>query len=170
MFDDTEAEYIMSLVTKFLIGVLLGMVIGMWLFTPEADASAAVPPGELFAIVSEVEHKAPVYLMDADLVLAVIEVESGFNYKKTGSNGEIGLMQLLPIYFPKARHDLTTNIEQGIAYMGFVRENCPVKRDFTWLICYNQGLSRTPKHPKLLPYYKRIMSVYKKNKAKGQHP
>lgn len=116
------------------------------------------------AIYMAVQEQARVYKLDPDLVLAVIKVESDFNPYKRGSHGEIGAMQLMPAYFPEAKYEITNNIQYGVAYLSFVRANCPVKDDFEYVICYNNGVNRHPKHPKLHKYYKRVMAAYKQIK------
>lgn len=157
------SDVVMALITRFLVYLVLGLFIGYFFFSP-SDAKAS----EKALVTSVVKEKAMAHKVDPQLVLAVIEVESMFNRNKTGPRGEIGLMQLLPAYFPNAKHDIMGNIELGISYMAFVKNNCPVKRDFLWISCYNSGIHRRPKHPELLPYYKRIMSVYKRNKIQAE--
>lgn len=116
------------------------------------------------AIYMAVQEQAKVYHMDPDLILAVIKVESDFNPYKRGSLGEIGLFQLMPAYFPEAKYEITNNVQYGVAALSFSRANCPAKKDFTWVICHNTGVNRHPKHPELLPYYKRVLAAYKQIK------
>lgn len=152
---------------RFLIGFLFGIAIGTALFLA-SDAKAATN-GEIFAITTEVEHLSRVYQMDPALVMAVIDVESHFNVRQRGSHGEVGLMQLRPNFFPGVAYDIRGNIETGVSYLSFVRANCPTKVDNTWITCYNNGISRKPKYPKLLPYYKAVMNAYKKYSTAEVH-
>lgn len=161
---DQDLENAVFLIIKFFVGIAIGYVIGMFLFTPvQADTITAE------TIVKEVHRQSAVYAMDPDLALAVIEVESNFDPNKTGLKGEIGLFQLLPVYFPTAKHDLTTNIKLGILYLRFVKQNCPVKEGLTYVICYNQGLTKKPKHPLKHPYYMKVMSAYEKIKVQNRY-
>lgn len=133
------------------------IIVGIFLFLSGAEAKGLDYRPAIYVAVQE---QARVYKLDPDLVLAVIKAESDFNPYKRGSRGEIGLMQLMPAYFPEAKYEIANNIQYGVAYLSFVRANCPVKDDFEYVICFNQGVSRHPKHPKLHKYYKRVMAAY----------
>src|SRR5690349_7941367 len=81
--------------------------------------------------------------LDPLLVLAVIERESGFQVKKRGTHGEIGLMQIKPrtarwlAHLKRLRwdgertlEDPVKNIEVGFAYLAHLRETFPSERLF----------------------------------------
>lgn len=153
------------LIGYFVLGIMLGYLLGMILFLPSARASYQVSPATRFLIVNEVEQQARAYKMDPDIVLAVITVESNWNPYRKGKHGEIGLMQLLPEYFPTAKvGDVDGNIRLGVKHLAFVRAHCPARHELTWLTCYNNGVNRRPKHPTLHPYYKKVMNAYQEIK------
>jgi soluble lytic murein transglycosylase-like protein len=101
------------------------------------------------------------YNIDPRLVMAVIEVESNFNHKAVGPQGEIGLMQLHPRYFPTAQFNISHNVRVGVKHLAFMRKNCPHKKHKTWLICYNRGFKKT-KNPYNNSYYKKVMKAYRR--------
>lgn len=149
---------------RLFIGFVLGVAIGTALFYG-LSANAASTSGQRLAIYMEVEQQSRAYRIDPDLVLAVIQVESGFDPQKLGSKGERGLMQLMPVYFPDARFDIHKNIQLGVAHLSFARANCPTKKRLTWIDCYNTGVNRHLKYPTLLPYYKAVMKAYHERKT-----
>lgn len=156
--------YVLIGLLRLFIGFLFGVAIGSAILISTSKADT-VTPGQKLAIYIEAERQGAVYGLDPDLIMAVIQVESGFDIQKLGSKGERGLMQLMPIYFPEAKFDIHKNIELGVAHLSFVRANCPVNKNFTYVICYNQGLSHKPKHPTLHPYYKAVMHAYEARKT-----
>ncbi|WP_437594410.1 lytic transglycosylase domain-containing protein [Sorangium sp. So ce1000] len=68
--------------------------------TPEAAPALSVQPGsgttEDFPYASYVREAAKVYSLPAELILAVMKTESGFNPKAVSRAGAMGLMQLMP--------------------------------------------------------------------------
>jgi len=128
--------------------LFLGIAIGMFMFkaTARGDNSNST-------VVTIVRESAK-HNIDPKLVAAIIKVESNWNVNAKGSVGEVGLMQMHP------RFHKDTSIRAGIEYLAFVRKHCPYKENLTWVSCYNQGLTKHPKHPELLPYYKKVMSEY----------
>ena len=117
------------------------------------------------AAVHAVELEAK-YGIEAELVLAIIQVESNFKVGAVGrSHGEVGLMQLHPKYFPMAKFDVKTNIETGVKHLASIRNKCQRKYGKAWLVCYNIGHNRAAKlNAKQLPYYKKVMAAYGKEK------
>lgn len=112
--------------------------------------------------------------VDPVLVQAVIDVESSGNPKARGPFGEIGLMQLSPKAFPqyKARilFDPAINVRLGTEHLNKMKALCEDKlsmpgHPYTFVICYNQGPTRTPRHPELHPYYKKVMKAYQRRLA-----
>lgn len=107
------------------------------------------------------------YGVDPALAMSVIQVESGFNAQAVGEHGEIGLMQLMPEYFPVSREalfDPRTNIKLGIEHLAEAQKQCKHNQDNSWIVCYNLGVSKgnSIRYPKLFPYYKRVMLQYKR--------
>ncbi|WP_456380257.1 transglycosylase SLT domain-containing protein [Thiolapillus sp.] len=82
------------------------------------------------AIVSLVEKLSREYGLDANLVLSVIRVESGFNIRAQSLKGASGLMQLIPAtavrFGVKDIWDVEQNIRGGMAYL-------------RWLLAYFKG-------------------------------
>jgi soluble lytic murein transglycosylase-like protein len=68
-----------------------------------------------------VHRLAPEYHLDPRLVVAVIEVESGFNPKAKSPKGAMGLMQLMPEtarrFGVKNPWDPLQNLRGGMAYL-----------------------------------------------------
>lgn len=156
--DFRTKEYIWSLIFKFFMGIIIGYTIGLYLFTPvRADT-----------IKQSVQYHSRTYNIDPDLVMAIIKVESNFNPKAVGAHGEIGLMQLRKGFFPGAEESVDKNIQLGVAYLSFVQVNCPHKTGLLFVYCYNQGISRKPKHPHLLPYVRKVSRAYKEIKKARQ--
>lgn len=97
--------------------------------------------------------------MDPKVALAIAQVESNFNPKAIGTQGEVGVFQLHPRVFPSAKY-LTNEqrIKMGITHLLWWQKHCPVKDGYTWVVCYNAGY-RKPKYPLLMPYYKRVVAA-----------
>lgn len=72
-------------------------------------------------IEKSIELSAKKYGVDADLVRAVIKVESNFNPKVTSSAGAKGLMQLMPqnyeMYGLSDPYDIEKNIDAGVKHL-----------------------------------------------------
>jgi hypothetical protein len=101
--------------------------------------------------------------IDPALVAAIIDVESKFNVEATGAIGERGLMQLHPKYFEgDAYYDPNLNIESGIKLLKTNRKYCHLKLDFSWVICYNQGISGALRvqNPEQNIYYQKVLKAY----------
>lgn len=107
------------------------------------------------------------------LAVAVATVESNLNPSAIGGQDEQGLFQLKPSTYPKinkkALLNPKTNIELGVRYLAWVRDNCKHKQDNTFLVCFNYGIKNAEhvRYPKQFPYYKKVMKAMKEFK-KGQ--
>lgn len=99
--------------------------------------------------------------MDPVLALAVAEVESDFNPRRTGKHGEIGLFQLHPKFHPDASYDVKANVTKGIRTLIYWQQNCPNKANLTWVTCFNGGFRRL-RSPETAPYYKKVMLRYRR--------
>lgn len=141
---------------------LTAAIIFLSLCTSTVARAGASP---LPVIKKAVSEAAAFYKIDPKLVLAVIQVESSFNPRARGDVGEVGLMQLHPRFFPDADFDIHRNIWQGTEFLAYVRENCPQKRDLTWINCYNVGFKYRFLHPKKFNYYQKVMKAYREQKT-----
>ncbi len=145
----------------FLRGVVIGIILGtasafLVRYHARADVNKTV-----VAIVQESQRHG----IDPLLVAAIIKVESNWNVNAIGSSGEVGLMQLLPKYHT-AESDPVKNVKEGISYLAYLRKNCPSKD--AWIVCFNNGVSRNPKHPKLNVYYKKVIREYETLKSQAR--
>lgn len=125
--------------------------------------------GPIFNLVNKL---APRYEVDADLVMAFIAVESGFNVKATSPKNAQGLMQLIPETAKRFRvknaYNAEDNIKGGLAYLqwllAFFQGNIELVA-----AAYNAG-ERTvekykgvPPYPETQNYVQKIASLYKKS-------
>lgn len=102
------------------------------------------------------------YKISKQLVMAIIEVESGFNQYSIGQAKEVGLMQLHPKYHKNVSFNIDKNIRQGVKYLAFVKRKCQRDLGGAWFICYNNGPYRRPLQPKKFPYYVKVVRVMRK--------
>lgn len=106
-------------------------------------------------VKKEIRVTAKRYGIDPKLALAIARVESGFNPNAVGKLGEVGVFQLMPYNVCSK-----SNVECGIRLLKQYRIECKDMGE-AWFICYNNGVNRRPKHPKLFPYYKKVMLALK---------
>ena len=115
---------------------------------------------------------APDYDIDAELVLAVIEVESSFNARARSPKNARGLMQLLPA---TARRfgvtdiwDPAQNLMGGMAYLRWLLNHFQGDLDRS-LAAYNAGEHAVKRHGGIPPYretrdyVKRVKHLYTSN-------
>lgn len=106
---------------------------------------------EVRTIVGELCSK---YKMDTNLVMAVIDVESGFNSEAVSSAGAQGLMQIMP----ETGKDLAlddpfdprANIDAGIRYLRQLMNTFPDRRHA--VAAYNAGPNAVKKYGGIPPY------------------
>ncbi len=108
--------------------------------------------------------------IDPDLVHALVKHESNYNPNAIGLVGEVGLLQIRPEYVPETPEQLKdpcTNLKRGIQLLKHARRYCKHQKDDTWINCYNVGIvgGNRINHPKLFPYYKNVISIYRRNNA-----
>lgn len=101
--------------------------------------------------------------IDPRITQAVIKTESNWNTQAVGLLNEQGLMQVRPEHVPVSiaqLRDPCTNIKYGTLILKRAMEKCKHQAENTWVTCYNMGVAgaRKLKHPKLSPYYKKIVS------------
>ncbi len=116
------------------------------------------------------------YGIDENVVLAIIQTESGFNNSETSSKGAIGLMQIMPetaeyisVMKGGVRYNLNdpeTNIDFGVYYYKYLLEK--FKSEDVAICAYNAGEStvlkwfnggfdvKNIKYKETLNYYKRV--------------
>lgn len=112
---------------------------------------------------------APGYGIDADLVLALIEVESRYNPRARSPKNARGLMQLLPgtarRFGVKDIWDPFQNLMGGMAYLRWLFDHYQGDLDLS-LAAYNAGEHAVKKHGGIPPYretrhyVKRIKNIY----------
>lgn len=125
------------------------------------------------AIIAMISYYATMHGIDPKLAVSVAMVESSLKVNAVGPKGEVGLFQVRPELFkhiPKdklMKPEINTII--GVQHLAWNKKYCPHKEDKTWLVCYNYGIgnAKKVKHPKLFPYYKKVMAKMDKFK-KGE--
>ena len=126
-------------------------------------------------IESWVRQIAKHYTIDPQLVLAVIEAESGFNAKALSPKNAQGLMQLIPStakrFGIKNAWDPYQNIKGGTAYLHWLLRHFNGDLKLV-LAAYNAGENAVHRYNGIPPYketqhyVERIIATYRKN----QHP
>lgn len=104
------------------------------------------------------------YGVSYDLVMAIIEVESGFNVNALGGKGEIGLMQILPSIHGPVSFDVDSNIDTGVRYLSDVRSICSNRAPNSWWVFYNYGPYRGIESPRATSYYRKVSKALSEKK------
>lgn len=108
-----------------------------------------------------INEAAAAYKIRPKLLKAIVKVESNGNPKAIGkSHGEVGLMQLNPRYFPKATHNIRDNLNTGARYLAALKKQKKDLYGCAFFVAYNVGPNIKLKHPKLHPYFKKVLAVY----------
>jgi hypothetical protein len=118
------------------------------------------------ALLHAVLYYSSMFGVDPRLAQSVIKAESNWQVDAVGLANEQGLMQLHPKYFKGDIQDPFVNIKMGIKYLATTKKLCKHRMDFTYLVCYNQGISggSLVMNPKQDKYYQRVMKEYRKLK------
>lgn len=124
---------------------------------PKEDAGCPLPDRQpdLATIQTWVNILAPSYGLDANLLLAVIEVESGFNPDARSPKDARGLMQLLPSTARRFEvediHDPFENLLGGMAYLRWLLDHYEGNLNLT-LAAYNAGEHIVERYGGIPPY------------------
>ena len=106
-------------------------------------------------IARMVRSMAPKYRLDPNLVLAVIEAESGFNPKARSPKNAQGLMQLIPAtasrFGVKDAWDPEQNLHGGMAYLRWLLDHFDGDVKLA-LAGYNAGEGAVERHGGVPPY------------------
>jgi len=97
----------------------------------------------------------------ADLVRAVMQVESGFNPYARSPKGAMGLMQLMPAtakqYGVRNAFNPTENVRAGVAYLRELLDRYQDNEELA-LAAYNAGPGAVDKHGQTVPPYRETQS------------
>lgn len=118
------------------------------------------------ALLHAVLYYSSMYGVDPRLAQAIIKVESNWQVNAVGLANERGLFQLHPKYFKGEIQDPFVNIKMGIKYLAITKKQCKHHVDFTYVVCYNQGITGGSGvvNPKQDKYYKRVMNFFRRKK------
>ena len=133
--------------------------------TPAVRATRQAVPDVAEPFEPLVQEHAGRHGLRADLVRAVIQVESGFNPKATSPKGAMGLMQLMP---GTARelgvvdaYDPAENIRGGTMYLRQLLDRYDGKEELA-LAAYNAGYTAVDRHGRQVPPYDETQNYVKK--------
>lgn len=104
-----------------------------------------------------IRRHASNYGVRADLVRAVIQVESGFNPRARSPKGAVGLMQLMPTTAAALgvadRYDPAENIRGGVAYLSHLLRQYEGNEELA-LAAYNAGPQAVERYGNEVPPYR----------------
>jgi hypothetical protein len=116
-------------------------------------AKAAAPPGPVVPFGELIDRFSTEHGVDAQLVRAVIQVESAYRNTARSRKGAMGLMQLMPDtarqYGVKDPYDPASNIEGGVKHLKALLQRLP--RDLA-LAAYNAGEAAVQRSHGIPPY------------------
>ena len=123
-----------------------------------------------------IDAAANAYGHDADLLRAIIQVESGFDAKAVSSKGAIGLMQVMPATAARlgladpdrALFDPEANVRTGARYLRQLMDTFDGRPDLA-VAAYNAGegavqryAGRVPPFPETQAYVRDVMTAYER--------
>ncbi|HEY0746797.1 MAG TPA: lytic transglycosylase domain-containing protein [Steroidobacteraceae bacterium] len=120
---------------------------------------------------SIIEHAAVAAAIEANLLRAVIVVESGFNSRAVSKRGAVGLMQLMPATASRFGvldpYDARQNVHGGARYLKFLMDRFGHDIRLA-LAAYNAGEEavvrnggQIPPYSETMAYVPRVMKIYK---------
>ena len=133
---------------------------------------SAAMPGQNNKMQAEqwADHYATVYQVPAELVHAIIEVESGWRPDAVSPKGAAGLMQLMPAtaaaFGVRNRYDIEQNIRGGVAYLAHLMRQFRGELRLV-VAAYFAGESRIAarglrySNPDVYRYVRRVGSIYR---------
>ena len=112
-----------------------------------------------------IEHHASANRVRADLVRAVIQVESGFNRYARSHKGAMGLMQLMPATAAELGvgdpYDPAQNIAAGVSYLRGLLERFGYNEELA-LAAYNAGPGAVERYGQRVPPYRETRDYVQK--------
>src|SRR5579871_125834 len=124
-------------------------------YSPDTDELTRGREISQESVDSAVEAAAARHGVDANLVRAVIKVESNFNPRAVSRKGAMGLMQLMPgtakSMNVKNAFDPRQNVDAGVRHLKSLLENYNGKLELS-LAAYNSGSGAVEKHKGVPPY------------------
>jgi soluble lytic murein transglycosylase-like protein len=118
----------------------------------ETRSATRAKPNPYLPLIHESAQR---YNLDADLVKAVIQVESSFNPRAVSSKGCMGLMQLHPDtakrFGVRDAFDPAQNIQGGVQYLRFLTDHFNGKLPLV-LAAYNAGENAVKRYDGIPPY------------------
>jgi soluble lytic murein transglycosylase-like protein len=120
---------------------------------------------------SIIEHAAVSAAVEANLLRAVIVVESGFNCRAVSKRGAVGLMQLMPAtasrFGVRDPYDAQQNVHGGARYLKFLMDRFGHDIRLA-LAAYNAGEEavvrnggQIPPYSETMAYVPRVLKIYK---------
>jgi soluble lytic murein transglycosylase-like protein len=130
-----------------------------------------VPAPSSNGFEDSIRSAAERYGIDAQLVRAIIKVESDFNVNARSHKGAQGLMQLMPdtarLHNVANVYDPDENIEGGVRHLKSLLEHYRGELELT-LAAYNAGMKAVEKYGGVPPfaetkeYIRRVLSHYRR--------
>jgi len=143
---------------------------------PSGGLKALLEPGSgrAWHYLPRIEEISSHYGIDPNLVVSVIEVESGFNPRALSPKGAQGLMQLMPatarMLGVTNAFDPEQNLRGGIRYLSYLYDL--FKQDLTLaLAAYNSGegrvmrLGRVPRITETRNYVDKVTRLYRGSRS-----
>ncbi|MDT4290199.1 transglycosylase SLT domain-containing protein [Methylomonas sp. MO1] len=139
---------------------------------PEPEVKLVAEPNPKRELVEAwVKEIAPIYSIDPQLIMAVIQAESAFNPSALSGKNAQGLMQLIPAtaerFGVKDSWNPIQNIKGGTAYLHWLLRHFEGKVDLV-LAAYNAGEGAVERYQGIPPYQetrnyvKQILAAYQK--------
>lgn len=131
------------------------------------------------ALQSLIHQSAAKYDFDAALLVAIIEVESGFNPRALSNKGATGLMQVMPntgvLYGVSNLYNPSENLHAGIAHFKHLLNQYQGNLALA-LAAYNAGRTsvvksgqRIPPYPETMLYVARVLARYEQYRTQNLH-